>query len=64
MSDKLTNKSTKKSSSAGQRQIAIRLDDQTFIKIDNKRVQLSEELGNIPSRSEVVRLALDAYLLD
>ena len=30
--------------------------------IDKKRIDLSKRLGTIPSRSDVVRLALEAYL--
>lgn len=30
--------------------------------IDQKRIELSQEHGTIPSRSEILRLALQAYL--
>lgn len=46
----------------GQRQLAVRVDDETLVSIDKKRMELAEQTGEIPTRSEVVRIALDAYL--
>ncbi|BAZ93756.1 hypothetical protein TspCOW1_12830 [Thiohalobacter sp. COW1] len=43
-------------------QINVRISADLADKIDEKRMQLKGELGKIPTRSEVVRLALEAYL--
>lgn len=43
-------------------QINMRLSEQLSKLIDARRIALSEELGKIPSRSDVVRLALAQYL--
>lgn len=43
-------------------QVNVRLDKELAARIDEKRMQLQKELGRIPTRSEVVRLALDRYL--
>lgn len=43
-------------------QINLRLPVELAEAIDRKRIELQAELGRIPSRSEVMRLALDAYL--
>lgn len=43
-------------------QINFRLDADLADKLDQKRAELQKELGKIPSRSEVVRLALEQYL--
>ena len=43
-------------------QLNVRVSDELEKLIDKKRIQLSAELGNIPSRSDVVRFALEAYL--
>lgn len=50
-------------SSPGQKQLAVRVDEETLHSIDKKRMELAEkESGGIPSRSDVVRMALDQYL--
>ena len=61
MSDKTTEFNSQKSS-AGYKQLAIRLDDKTLSEIDKKRIEISKKTGSIPSRSEVVRMALDEFL--
>ena len=46
----------------GRQQINVRLTDELVAAIDEKRVELRESLGGIPSRSDVVRMALESYL--
>jgi len=46
----------------GRQQINVRLSDEDVAAIDEKRIQLKETLGTIPSRSDVVRMALDAFV--
>lgn len=46
----------------GQRQLAVRVEDETLIAIDKKRMELAHQSGEIPTRSEVVRIALEQYL--
>jgi Arc/MetJ-type ribon-helix-helix transcriptional regulator len=43
-------------------QLNVRVSDQLEQAIDKKRIELSKSLGTIPSRSDVVRLALESYL--
>jgi Arc/MetJ-type ribon-helix-helix transcriptional regulator len=43
-------------------QLNVRASDELAKLIDKKRVQLSTQLGVIPSRSDVVRFALESYL--
>jgi hypothetical protein len=43
-------------------QLNVRASDELAKLIDKKRVQLSAQLGVIPSRSDVVRFALESYL--
>lgn len=45
-----------------QKQVNIRLDDETLARIDKCRSTMMEEVGTIPTRSDVVRYALDDYL--
>lgn len=47
---------------AQQRQINICLDDQTLSLIDECRTEERAGQGNIPTRSDVVRKAIEAYL--
>ena len=42
-------------------QINLRMSDTLRKLIDGKRIELSESLGTIPSRSDVLRLALEMY---
>ena len=46
----------------GLRQLAVRVDDQVLAAVDAKRMKLASESGVIPTRSDIVRLALEAYL--
>lgn len=43
-------------------QLNVRVSDRLEQAIDQKRIALSAELGVIPSRSDVVRYALEKYL--
>jgi len=43
-------------------QVNVRVDDEMIRLLDAKRVALLPELGAIPTRSEVVRIALERFL--
>lgn len=43
-------------------QVNIRLTTEIINRLDQKRIELQPRLGRIPSRSEVMRFAIDAYL--
>ena len=43
-------------------QINVRLDNEIIGLLDEKRIELQKELGRIPTRSDVVRIALEKYL--
>ena len=43
-------------------QLNVRVSDTLEQAIDKKRIELSAKLGTIPSRSDVVRFALETYL--
>jgi len=45
-----------------QKQVNVRLHDETLSRIDNCRMKLLKEMGQIPTRSDVVRMAIDEYL--
>lgn len=45
-------------------QINVRVDDELIKLLDEKRTSLLPKLGSIPSRSEVVRMALEEYLMN
>ena len=47
---------------SGQKQLAVRVDDETLQLIDKKRMQLAADSGVIPTRSDIVRVALEEYL--
>jgi len=47
---------------AGQKQLAVRVEDDLLIAIDKKRMEMAESSGTIPTRSDVVRIALEDYL--
>jgi hypothetical protein len=42
--------------------MAVRLDESILKAIDRKRMELAEQTGQIPTRSDVVRIALETYL--
>ena len=50
--------------SAGQKQLAVRVDDETLAAIDRKRMELAGKGDGIPSRSDIVRMALEGFLQD
>ena len=53
------------SSSATDRiQVNVRVDGDLIKLLDEKRTELLIKLGSIPSRSEVVRMALEEYLIN
>ena len=43
-------------------QLNLRISDQLGKLIDAKRIELSSQLGTIPSRSDILRFALEMYL--
>ena len=43
-------------------QLNVRVSEHVEKLIDKKRIELSKTMGTIPTRSEVLRLALGAYL--
>ena len=43
-------------------QLNLRISDDLVKAIDEKRITLRESFGAIPTRSDVLRLALEAYL--
>lgn len=43
-------------------QVNVRVDGDLIKLLDEKRIELLKDLGSIPSRSEVIRMALEAYL--
>ena len=43
-------------------QVNVRVDGDLIKSLDAKRIELLQELGSIPSRSEVIRMALENYL--
>ncbi len=44
-------------------QVNVRLDQALVERIDQKRIELREQLGAIPTRSDVLRMALEAFLV-
>jgi hypothetical protein len=44
------------------KQLAVRVEESFLTAIDQKRIELSKGMRSIPSRSDVVRLALERYL--
>jgi hypothetical protein len=43
-------------------QLNVRTDPDLIRKVEQKRLLLTAELGYIPTRSEIVRMALDEFL--
>lgn len=52
------------SNSAERIQVNVRVDGDLIRLLDEKRTELLVKLGSIPSRSEVVRMALEKYLIN
>ncbi len=44
-------------------QLNVRMEPDLIRKVEQKRILLAGELGYIPTRSEVLRLALEQYLV-
>ena len=66
MSDKIDNGKNStgtdmKSNETG-KQLAVRVDDELIAAIDRRRLDLAKESGLIPTRSDIVRLALEKFL--
>ena len=45
-------------------QVNVRVDGDLIRLLDEKRIELLSRLGSIPSRSDVVRMALEYFLRD
>ena len=45
-------------------QVNVRVDGDLIRLLDEKRTELLSKLGSIPSRSDVVRMALESFLMD
>lgn len=43
-------------------QVNVRVDGDLIRLLDEKRTELLDKVGSIPSRSEVIRIALEEYL--
>jgi hypothetical protein len=56
---------SKKTSNPSERiQVNVRVDGDLIRLLDEKRTDLLSKRGTIPSRSEVVRMALEGFLLN
>ena len=49
-------------SSVESKQLAVRVEEFFLVAIDQKRIELSKGMSSIPSRSDIVRIALEEYL--
>jgi len=58
MEDKTTSNATERI------QVNVRVDGDLIRLLDEKRTELLSKLGSIPSRSDVVRMALENFLID
>ena len=45
-------------------QVNVRVDGDLIKLLDEKRTELLSKIGSIPSRSDVVRMALENFLID
>ncbi len=45
-----------------QKQVNIRLDDETLTRLDRLRAQFLDSSGSIPTRSDLVRMAIEEFL--
>jgi len=43
-------------------QINVRIDESLASRLDQKRIDLQKQLDKIPSRSEVIRMAIEKFL--
>jgi len=46
----------------GNKQLAVRLEKEVLVAIDKKRMEIAQAKGIIPTRSDIVRNALERYL--
>lgn len=44
------------------KQLAVRVDDELIAAIERKRMDVAKESGLIPTRSDIVRMALEEFL--
>jgi|LauGreDrversion4_2_1035121.scaffolds.fasta_scaffold2389836_1 Arc/MetJ-type ribon-helix-helix transcriptional regulator len=44
-------------------QVNVRITEQLAAQIDHKRVEIQKQEGRIPSRSDVVRMAIEAFVV-
>ncbi len=51
-----------KKAEADRQQVNVRLTDELVRLLDAKRVEMLPELGAIPTRSDVVRIAIERFL--
>ena len=51
-----------KKAEADRQQVKVRLTDELVRLLDAKRVEMLPELGAIPTRSDVVRIAIERFL--
>ncbi len=51
-----------KKTEADRQQVNVRLTDELVRLLDAKRVEMLPELGAIPTRSDVVRIAIERFL--
>ncbi|MFZ4538787.1 hypothetical protein [Propionivibrio sp.] len=47
---------------AGSKQLAVRVEDELLVAIDKKRLEMAHAQGTIPTRSDVVRAAIERFL--
>lgn len=47
---------------ADKAQINVRVEPTLLEKIDKKRIEMQQELGKIPSRSDVIRMAVEKFV--
>lgn len=45
-------------------QVNVRLTQELAVAIDQRRIELQGEMGRIPTRSDIIRLALERYLVE
>ena len=47
---------------ADKAQINVRVDPSLLERIDKKRIEMQQKLGKIPSRSDVIRVAIERFV--
>jgi ABC-type phosphate transport system auxiliary subunit len=51
-----------KKSTKERQQLNVRLDDEVIRQVDEKRIELQRKMGTIPTRSDILRMALEKFL--